>query len=55
VIFTAGACARVHAASGGVPREMNNLCDLAMMVAYGRRLATVDETTVARSAEDMAA
>jgi len=55
VVFTPGAAAAVHAASGGVPREINNLCDLAMMVAYGKRAAVVDETVVSETAKDMAA
>ena len=55
LVFTPAAEERIHLAARGVPREINNLCDLAMMVACGRRKAVVDEDVIAETAQDMAA
>ncbi len=40
-IFTPEACAVVAAAAGGVPRLVNQLCDLSMVYAYTRNERTV--------------
>lgn len=45
-IFTPAACARVQTATRGVPRLVNQLCDLAMVYAYASGLDHVDEALV---------
>jgi len=35
-------CARVHAIAGGVPRLVNQICDTAMVIAYGAESRSVD-------------
>jgi type II secretory pathway predicted ATPase ExeA len=41
-LFTAEAGERVHACTGGVPRLINQLCDMALVYAYGGGRDTVD-------------
>ncbi len=41
-VFSPGACAAIHSASGGLPRRINQICDYAMVYAYG---AGEDEVT----------
>jgi len=41
-IFTPKAIAAVHALSGGIPRLINQLCDLALVYAYSENRHTVD-------------
>ena len=45
-IFEDAALDAVHAATGGVPRLTNQLCDLAMLYAYSARKPTVDAACV---------
>ncbi|HUE88906.1 MAG TPA: AAA family ATPase [Vicinamibacterales bacterium] len=45
--FAPGALALLHAASGGVPRLMNRLCDRALHEAYVRRSPMVDRDLLA--------
>jgi type II secretory pathway predicted ATPase ExeA len=51
-IFTASACEVVHAATGGVPRLVNQLCDFAMVYAYTRNLTTVPRQIVQQVLDD---
>lgn len=45
-IFTPEACRAVHAATGGVPRLVNKLCDIAMVYAFSSDSPVVDAETV---------
>ncbi len=51
-LFEAPALDAVFAASGGTPRLVNALCHKAMLVAYGRGLATVDRASVRAAIDD---
>lgn len=53
-VFAPEALAALAAAAAGVPRHLNRLADLAMLVAYGRGAARVDEGMVAEAASDWA-
>jgi len=44
--FTAAACRIVHKHTGGVPRLVNQLCDMAMVYAWSKNQRTVTEETV---------
>jgi len=52
-IFTSGAENLIVEASEGVPRCINNLADMALLVGYGQRAPVVDEDIVRRVAADM--
>lgn len=34
-IFDEGACAAIHDSTGGIPRRINQICDLALLTGYG--------------------
>jgi type II secretory pathway predicted ATPase ExeA len=51
-IFSAAAAAMVHAETGGVPRLVNQLCDLAMVYAYAKGDYSVDPETVKQILDD---
>lgn len=44
--FTDGACQMVHDQTGGVPRLVNQLCDIAMVYAWSKEQKTVTEDTL---------
>jgi len=46
MIFHPEAVAYIHARARGVPRLMNQLCDLALVYAYAERRRTIDEQLV---------
>src|SRR5215207_7062000 len=48
--FDRGALRRVHAASGGVPRRINLLCDRALLGAYANGQGAVTRPVVTRAA-----
>lgn len=51
-IFTGTAAGLVYEVTGGVPRLINQLCDLAMVYAYTRDLITVQKLTVQQVLDD---
>lgn len=51
-IFERKACLLVHKATGGVPRLVNQLCDLAMVYAYTDNRKRVTETVVQNVLDD---
>jgi general secretion pathway protein A len=51
-IFTPDACAAIHAASRGVPRVVNKICDHALAYAYSDGLSEVDAPLVAKVVAD---
>lgn len=44
--FTDGACRMAHEQTGGVPRLVNQLCDIAMVYAWSKEQKTVTEDTL---------
>lgn len=50
--FTGGACRIVHEQTGGVPRLVNQLCDMAMVYAWSREQRTVTEKTLQNVLDD---
>ena len=54
-IFTGGAERLIARASEGVPRRVNHLADTALLAAFGKREALVDEGLVRRIIDDMVA
>ncbi len=45
-LFTPGAINRVYAASAGIPRLINAMCDNALLTAYGQDMRVVDERII---------
>ncbi|MCK4851894.1 MAG: AAA family ATPase [Candidatus Omnitrophica bacterium] len=53
-IFTGEACSLIHSSSGGRPRQINNICDMSLLVACMRKAERVDEGVVREVARDFA-
>ncbi len=51
-IFTPNALLRVFKHSGGIPRNINTLCDLALLIGYMEKATKIDAPTVDRAAAD---
>mgnify|MGYP001571868834 FL=1 len=52
-IFQKDALKDIYLASGGVPRRINTICDLALLVAYGSGLNTIGRDIILKIGEDM--
>jgi general secretion pathway protein A len=50
VTFTAGACAAVHALTGGVPRMINLICDRALMAGAAAQTDSISEPLILQAA-----
>ncbi len=53
-IFAADAIERIHVFSQGIPRKINRLCDLSLMVGYAEDLTTIASDTVDNVNNDLA-
>jgi type II secretory pathway predicted ATPase ExeA len=51
-LFTPDALTALHRAADGLPRRLNRLADLALLIAYAQDLAVVDAATVAIAARE---
>ena len=47
-VFSPTALELVYEYSSGVPRQINNLCDIALVIGFSRKLEMVDEDAVRR-------
>lgn len=52
-IFTQGAIDFIFQCSEGIPRQINNLCDNAMVAAYAANVLTINRTLVEEVAEEL--
>ena len=52
-IFTDKAYNQIFKKSGGIPRRINHICDLALFSAFGSNLAIVDEDIIKDAARDL--
>jgi type II secretory pathway predicted ATPase ExeA len=52
-IFTEEAVRLIFDFTRGTPREINNLCDIALLVGYGKKVREIDEKIVAGVIRDM--
>jgi general secretion pathway protein A len=50
-IFTEDAYEGIYFYSTGIPRRINNICDLALLVGYGEGLKSIDRTTISKVGE----
>ena len=51
-IFSSDAASEVYRYAQGIPRLVNNVCDMALLVASGEGLQQVDAASVIKAAED---
>jgi type II secretory pathway predicted ATPase ExeA len=51
-LFSQDALTALHLAGGGLPRRLNRLADLALLIAYAQDLPLVDDRTVAIAARE---
>ncbi len=52
-LFSAGAYARIHQASGGIPRRINLICDYTLMVGFVKEMHRPDESVVEAALVEM--
>jgi type II secretory pathway predicted ATPase ExeA len=52
-IFTEEAIKLIFDFTRGTPREINNVCDIALLVGYSKKVRTIDATIVADVIKDM--
>lgn len=45
-IFTPAALETVHHLTGGIPRKINKICDLALLIGYAEKLPAIDDALV---------
>ncbi|HOW42459.1 MAG TPA: AAA family ATPase [Candidatus Omnitrophota bacterium] len=52
-IFDADSFGEIHRLTGGVPRRINTMCDLALLVGFGNGLQRIDRQTVIKINDDL--
>ena len=52
-LFTPEACELVHLASGGIPRQINTICDMALLVGFGQKLSSISVDIVQKVIHDV--
>ena len=52
-IFDQSALAAIHELSGGIPRRINRLCDLSLLVGYADSLESISETEIESVAAEL--
>ena len=52
-IFSDDALLAIHRATAGVPRRINRLCDLALLIGYAEELSQIDATQIAGVNEEL--
>ncbi len=52
-IFEEEAHKEIYLRSGGIPRQINNICDLALLAGYGSGLNNINKEIIIRASEDL--
>lgn len=52
-IFQDNTFSEIYRFSWGIPRRINHICDMALLVGYGEGLNTIDKKTIEQVAEDL--
>ena len=52
-IFTDGACRLIYEWTEGIPRKINNICDLGLLIGFGKKANRIDESIVEAVIEDI--
>lgn len=53
MVFTAEALEKIFNVSGGIPRKINRICDLSLLVGFSKKNETVDAEAVAEAVDMM--
>ena len=53
-MFTKEAIEKIHEYSGGVPRKINNTCDLSLFIGFSKKVELIDSKIVQQLVEDAA-
>jgi general secretion pathway protein A len=53
VVFDQSALERIHALSLGVPRRINRLCDLALLIGFAEELSTISAERIESVSEEL--
>jgi type II secretory pathway predicted ATPase ExeA len=51
-IFTAAAMEEIYSYSGGVPRKINNVCDLALLIGFNMKVEKIDIDIIKKVVKD---
>ncbi|MFA6216213.1 MAG: AAA family ATPase [Candidatus Omnitrophota bacterium] len=54
-IFEEDAYQEIFLCSGGIPRRINNICDLALLVGFGSEMSVIEKKTVTKINDDLEA
>lgn len=54
-IFTLDAIKFIHDHSGGIPRRINRMCDLALLTGFGKKLSKIDKDIIKQVGKDFGA
>jgi len=54
-VFTPAALRAVHQLTGGVPRQIDRLCDLSLLVGFAEQLAEIDEPQIQSVSKELLA
>jgi type II secretory pathway predicted ATPase ExeA len=52
-VFSDSAFERIYRVTGGSPRSINNVCDLAMLVGFGAGMPMIDDRVIDEVARDL--
>ena len=52
-LFTPEALAAVHETSGGIPRRINHVCGMSLLIGFQRQLTALDETIVREGGKEL--
>jgi hypothetical protein len=53
-IFTRDAFEEIHRQTKGVPRRVNNLCDMSLLIGYGMKAEKIDAVVIREAIDDTA-
>ncbi len=53
LVFSDSAMELIYNVSKGIPREINNICDLSLVIGFGEKAKLIDEATVLKVIGDM--
>ncbi len=52
-LFTDVACNLIYTGSGGIPREINNICDISLLLGAGRKVTQINEEIAKEMIEEL--
>jgi len=52
-IFTDAAFVQIHSFSGGVARAINNICDMALLAGFMKKMSLIDENVICQVSKDL--